>query len=119
MVYFQKTLNRTKAQPDICVVCDLSKLDERGCLGAPDLVVEILSPGNSQTELRYKHGLYEAFGVKGYWIINPIEFTLLIYTLKDGKFQASRPFTFGDLIPSQAIPGFEFELKDIFKGYDV
>jgi Uma2 family endonuclease len=106
-------------QPDISVICELSKLDERGCIGAPDLVVEILSPGNSQTELRYKFGLYEEFGVKEYWIIHPIEFSLFIYILKDGKFQSSRPFTSGDLITSEVLPGFELELKDIFKGYDI
>jgi Uma2 family endonuclease len=104
-------------QPDISVICDLSKLDDRGCIGAPDLVVEILSPGNNQTELRYKYELYEEFGVKEYWIIHPIEFTLFIYILKDGKFQSSRPFTSGDLITSEVLPGFQLELKDIFKGY--
>lgn len=106
-------------QPDISVICDLSKLDDRGCIGAPDLVVEILSPGNSQTELRYKYSLYEEFGVKEYWIIHPIEFTLFIYILKDGKFQSSRPFTSGDLITSKVLPGFQLELKDIFKGYEI
>lgn len=44
-------------QPDLCVVCDLKKLDDRGCLGAPDLVVEILSPGNSAKEMRDKKGI--------------------------------------------------------------
>ena len=51
-------------QPDICVICDLDKLDDRGCLGAPDLIVEILSPSNNETELRYKFDLYESQGVK-------------------------------------------------------
>ncbi|WP_326492738.1 Uma2 family endonuclease [Algoriphagus sp. PAP.12] len=105
-------------QPDISVICDLSKLDEMGCLGAPDLVVEILSPANSKTELRYKYSLYEEFGVNEYWIIHPIECTLLIYTLKDGRFQSSRPYSKGDEVQSQAVQGFELELDDIFKGLD-
>jgi len=52
-------------QPDISVVCDLSKLDSRGCLGAPDLIVEILSPDNSKLELQNNYDLYRDFGVKG------------------------------------------------------
>jgi len=89
-----------------------------GCSGAPDLVVEILSPANSKTELRYKYSLYEEFGVNEYWIIHPIECTLLIYTLKDGKFHSSRPYTTGDRVQSQAFQGFGLELDDIFKGLD-
>ena len=59
----------TVVQPDICVICDLSKLDKRGCKGAPDIVVEILSPGNNQKELHNKYEVYEESGIKEYWII--------------------------------------------------
>lgn len=58
-------------QPDICVICDESKLDTRGCLGAPDLVIEILSPGNSKKEMRLKKLLYEENAVREYWIVDP------------------------------------------------
>ncbi len=58
-------------QPDICIICDETKLDDRGCLGAPDLVVEILSPGNSAKEMKIKKLLYEENGVREYWIIDP------------------------------------------------
>mgnify|MGYP006427103699 CR=1 FL=1 len=61
----------TVVQPDLCVVCDLDKLDERGCEGAPDLVIEILSPGNSRREMRDKFEVYEESGVKEYWIVQP------------------------------------------------
>ncbi len=64
---------KTVVQPDVCVVCDHSKLDKRGCLGAPDLVVEILSPANNEVELSYKFDLYESNGVKEYWIVYPFE----------------------------------------------
>ncbi|MDR0995272.1 MAG: Uma2 family endonuclease [Tannerella sp.] len=63
----------TVVQPDICVVCDPSKLDERGCLGAPDMVVEILSPSSAQYDLDQKFHLYERSGVKEYWSISPKE----------------------------------------------
>lgn len=56
----------TVVQPDICVVCDPEKLDDRGCIGAPDLVVEVLSPGNKQLELQHKYEVYESSGIKEY-----------------------------------------------------
>lgn len=61
----------TVIQPDICIICDEAKLDDKGCLGAPDLVVEILSPGNSAKEMKIKKSLYEENGVREYWIIDP------------------------------------------------
>ena len=79
-------------QPDISVICDPSKLDEKGCLGAPDLIVEILSPSNSQVELQNKYDLYQEFGVKEYWIIHPVENTLQINVLVDGVYQQAKLF---------------------------
>ena len=77
----------TVVQPDLCVVCDESKLDKNGCLGAPDLVVEILSPGNSRREMRDKYELYEQAGVLEYWIIEPEKRFVLRHNLgQDGKF---------------------------------
>lgn len=104
----------TVVQPDLCVVCDPEKLDELGCVGAPDLIVEILSPGNNKKELQLKYEVYEASGVKEYWVVHPDERTLLIYTLEGGKYRPSRLFTFGDRVRSQAIPGFELDLEEVF-----
>ena len=103
----------TVVQPDLCVVCDREKLDELGCIGAPDLVVEILSPGNNKKELQLKYEVYEATGVKEYWIIHPDERTMLIYTLEGGKYQPSRLFTLGDRVKSQALAGFELDLDEV------
>jgi Uma2 family endonuclease len=80
----------TVLQPDICVVCDPSKLDDRGCIGAPDIVVEILSPGNNAKEMRNKYDIYEQAGVTEYWVLSPQNETFLLYTLHEGKYQASR-----------------------------
>jgi len=102
-------------QPDISVICDFSKLDDKGCFGAPDLIVEILSPSNSQVELQNKYELYEEFGVREYWIIHPAECSLLIYTLVDGKYQPSRLFTSGQKVTSTVLPGFELDLEDVFE----
>lgn len=71
----------TVVQPDIVVVCDEEKLDDRGCIGAPDLIVEILSPSNSKNDIDEKFALYERAGVPEYWIIHPLEETLIVYRL--------------------------------------
>jgi Uma2 family endonuclease len=106
----------TVVQPDICVVCDLSKLDDRGCIGAPDIVVEILSPGNNKKELRNKYEVYEEAGVKEYWIIHPSERTFLKYTLNDnGLFQPSRLLIAGDELTSNVLPGFLMDINEIFE----
>ncbi|GAB3923072.1 Uma2 family endonuclease [Mucilaginibacter myungsuensis] len=106
----------TVVQPDICVVCDVSKLDKRGCTGAPDIVVEILSPGNNQKELRNKYEVYEESGVLEYWIISPQDKTFLKYTLVDRKYQPSRLMTIGDNIETPVLPGFVLDLDTVFEG---
>jgi Uma2 family endonuclease len=106
----------TVVQPDICVICDLSILDERGCIGAPDIVVEILSPGNNKKELRNKFEVYQEAGVKEYWIIHPGEHTFLKYTLdSNGFFQPSKLLIGGDEVTSGILPGFAMDLKEIFE----
>ncbi|KPQ13598.1 MAG: putative protein conserved in cyanobacteria [Algoriphagus marincola HL-49] len=105
-------------QPDICVICDLDKLDDRGCLGAPDLIVEILSPSNNETELRYKFDLYESQGVKEYWIVSPENQTFTINTLIDKRYVTSRMMTSGDVVESAVIKGFSLDLKAFFEGVD-
>jgi Uma2 family endonuclease len=108
----------TVVQPDICVICDKEKLDDLGCIGAPDMIIEILSPGNNKKELRHKYEVYEESGVKEYWIIHPEEHTLLIYTLEAGKYIPSRLFTSGDIVSSRCISGFGLVLEDVFSDLD-
>ena len=103
-------------QPDICVICDKTKLDDRGCIGAPDIVVEILSPGNNKKELLNKYKVYEEFGVKEYCIISPSEKTFLKYTLDEsGKYQPSKLFTLSEVITSAKLPGFDLNLDEVFE----
>ncbi|QDH79551.1 Uma2 family endonuclease [Echinicola soli] len=104
----------TVVQPDISIICDPEKLDDRGCIGAPDLVVEILSPGNNRLELQNKYEVYEEGGVKEYWIIHPDEQTLLVYTLVKGKYVPSQLMTSGDIVRPKAVDGFELDLEDFF-----
>jgi Uma2 family endonuclease len=108
----------TVVQPDICVICDKRKLDDAGCIGAPDLIVEILSKGNNKKELQNKYEVYEESGVHEYWIIHPDEQTLLIYTLTEGKYIPSKLFTTGDIVSSQIIRGFALNLDDVFNDLD-
>ncbi len=105
----------TVVQPDICVICDETKLDIRGCCGAPDLVVEILSPGNSKKEIRLKHELYEEAGVKEYWIVNPVEENIVVFLLnEEGKFSGLNMYAGDDTIQSFAVPGLNINLTEIF-----
>ncbi|MFC5979267.1 Uma2 family endonuclease [Flavobacterium cheongpyeongense] len=104
----------TVVQPDICIICDENKLDKRGAFGAPDLVIEILSPGNSKKELKYKFDLYEEAGVLEYWIVNPEDKTFLIYVLRDNEFIGLHPLIEEDKIKSPLFPQLDFILEEVF-----
>ncbi len=101
-------------QPDICVVCDPSKLDIKGCNGAPDLIVEILSKATGKKDLHEKYQLYESNGVREYWIVHPTEQTLQINTLSDGKYVPGKLLTGGEIACSQVIKGFTLDLNQVF-----
>ncbi|TKK64770.1 Uma2 family endonuclease [Ilyomonas limi] len=105
----------TVVQPDLCVVCDEQKIDYRGCCGAPDIMVEILSPGNTKMELQNKFDLYEEACVQKYWIVEPQEKVVLIYTLENGRFIGKKPYSEGMLITTNILPDLEINVSDIFK----
>jgi Uma2 family endonuclease len=104
----------TVVQPDICVICDPGKIDEKGCLGAPDIVVEILSPGNNKKELQNKFEVYEEAGVLEYWIIHPLEKTFFKYLLTENSFRPARLLTIGDEVTTPILPGFVLKLEELF-----
>ncbi|MFZ1525575.1 MAG: Uma2 family endonuclease [Saprospiraceae bacterium] len=104
----------TVVQPDITVVCDPDKLDERGCIGAPDLVIEILSPGNKDIELKDKFEIYQKSGIKEYWIVEPDEY-IIVYTLQKGKYNGSKPFTSGEKVTSTLMPELALNVSEIFR----
>lgn len=105
----------TVVQPDLTVVCDQEKLDDRGCIGAPDLVIEILPPGNKQIELSDKFEIYQEAGIKEYWIVEPVDEFVIIYTLTKGKYIGSKPYTPSDIMKSSVIKGLEIPVAEIFK----
>ncbi|MDD3270017.1 MAG: Uma2 family endonuclease [Syntrophomonadaceae bacterium] len=103
-------------QPDLSVICDLSKLDERGCKGAPDLVIEIISPSTAKKELNEKFNLYERIGVPEYWVVFPKFDVIVVYHLDDsGKYQKTGDFTADQILHSDLFPGLEINLEDVFK----
>ena len=103
-------------QPDIFVVCDLNKLDEKGCMGAPDLIVEILSPSTSKRDLKDKFFLYEKSGVTEYWIAYPNEKTINKFVLssKNNKYELKGMFVEDDTISPSMFPDLIMEITDIF-----
>ncbi len=109
----------TVLQPDLCIICDPSKLDLRGCIGAPGIVVEVLSPSNNQKELKNKYEAYEDAGVKEYWVVLPYEKTMLIYTLVNSKYSPSGLMASGDIVTSSVLPGFSLDLAELFEEYDI
>lgn len=109
----------TVLQPDVCVICDPKKLDKRGCIGAPDIVVEVLSPGNNAKELKNKYEVYEEAGVKEYWIVSPQDCYFLQYKLENGKYSPSKMLTIGDVVTTDILEGFVLDLTALFAEIDV
>ncbi|MEL6698898.1 MAG: Uma2 family endonuclease [Bacteroidota bacterium] len=107
----------TVVQPDICVVCDPQKLDSRGCIGAPDWIIEILSKSTSNKDLNEKYDLYQNTGVKEYWIVHPAEGTIMTHTLQEnGRYKrADKIYTHQDIISPAVFPELEIELKWVFR----
>jgi Uma2 family endonuclease len=106
----------TVVQPDICVICDKSKIDKKGCIGAPDLIIEILSPGNSKKELRTKFALYEESGVKEYWVVFPSEHVLQQYVLSQNeKYELKSSFVEDEIFNAHIFPDLQINLSEIFE----
>jgi Uma2 family endonuclease len=106
----------TVVQPDICIVCDQSKLDDRGCLGAPDLIVEIISLSTVKKDIDDKFKLYEKNGVREYWIVQPNDETLTAFFLENGKYQHKGMFTKGSKVPVMIFDSkLSVDLDDVFR----
>ena len=106
----------TVLQPDLCVICDLTKLDDKGCNGAPDLVVEILSPGNTRKEMKQKFDVYQESGVKEYWLIQPDDRNVFQYVLNpEGIYIGLHPLTDEDELISRTFPDLVIDLAGVFQ----
>ena len=101
-------------QPDICVVCDPSKIDKNGCIGAPDLVVEIQSFSTAKYDLTKKFDLYEASGVREYWVVFPFDEGIEVFLLQpDGKYDQGTKYEQGK-VPVHILGGCEIDFSEIF-----
>lgn len=86
-------------QPDISIICDKSKLTDKGCTGSPNMIVEVVSPYNPSNDYIRKASLYEKYRVQEYWIINPMKKNILVYNLTDNGYDTPNIYSFDDVIP--------------------
>jgi len=106
----------TMVQPDIAIICDPAKIDKRGCLGSPDLIIEIVSPATAQRDMREKFYTYEKFGAKEYWIFHPDDQILMVFKLLSNQMYG-RPDIYSpkDRIKVGILPGLTIDLVSVFK----
>jgi Uma2 family endonuclease len=115
----------TLVEPDIVVVCDSDKIDERGCNGPPDLIIEIVSPSNSRRDRVLKFNLYFEAKVREYWVVYPEDKGMEVHILDRDHYYtkvygANEPDTkknerFEETVPVTVLPGLKIDMKDIFK----
>ena len=99
----------TVLQPDLVVICDRSKLDRTGCKGAPDMVIEILSPSTAGRDRVQKFNLYQEAGVREYWIVDPDSKTVSAHILENGKY-ATAAYGEEDTAPVHVLEGCQITL---------
>ena len=104
----------TMVEPDLSVVCDSDKLDNHGCKGAPDLVIEILSPSTRRHDRLVKLNLYQRAGVREYWIVNPEEKAVQVFTLNDGLLLPHEDYGQTDVVKVNVLNGCFIELSKVF-----
>ena len=104
----------TMVEPDITLVCDPDKLDDLGCKGAPDLVIEVLSPSTERHDRFVKFNLYERAGVREYWIVNPQSKTAQAFVLEEGRYAARDFGTAEDKMPVSVLTGCLLDLAPVF-----
>lgn len=104
--------NKTVVEPDISVICDPNKLTNRGCTGAPDWIVEIISPSTASRDYIYKLNLYANAGVREYWIVDPNSKKILVYYLQESGFKMDA-YTFQDKINANIYVDLQIDFKEL------
>lgn len=105
----------TVVQPDIVVICDKSKITPRGARGAPDFVIEILSPRTAKKDYGIKFELYQRHGVREYWIVDPAAEAIHVWALgNDGRYGAEALYEEGERVASSSLEGFFIDAKELF-----
>jgi Uma2 family endonuclease len=106
----------TVVQPDLCVICHADRLDNQGCNGAPDWIIEILSKGNSKRELHIKYELYQEAGVSEYWLVYPNDQMIHQFVLNDqGAYQLKAMYADEDGAIPYLFPDLTIYLTDVFE----
>ncbi|MDR0403852.1 MAG: Uma2 family endonuclease [Treponema sp.] len=113
LFYAEDESDDTVVQPDISVICDEKKRGPEGCRGAPDLVVEILSPSNTADEYIRKFNLYMKAGVREYWIVAPESKTVQAFVLRNGAYTGT-VYDSGAALPSAVLEGLSIALTGVF-----
>ncbi|MEW6381383.1 MAG: Uma2 family endonuclease [bacterium] len=107
---------QTVVQPDILVVCDRNKLDDRGCRGVPDLIIEIVSPYTASKDMKEKFSLYERHGVREYWLVYPEEKIVMVFILgENGEYGKPRTYSGQDTIEVSFLEGLTVNLVPVFR----
>jgi len=106
----------TVVQPDLCIICDPTKIESRGCLGPPDLIIEVVSPRTAARDWKDKFDLYEEAGVGEYWIVLPQENDISVFVLDEAtaRYQLAGEYASPGAIPCRTLPGLELDWADIF-----
>ncbi len=109
----------TVVQPDLCVICDTTKLDIQGCNGSPDWIIEILSKGNSKKEMQIKYELYAESGVSEYWLVYPYEQAVYQFILDDnGRYQLKNMYANNGIAIPHLFPELSIDLNEVFELFD-
>lgn len=102
-------------EPDVSIICDKNKLDEHGCKGAPDMVIEVLSPSTARRDKLEKLNLYEQAGVKEYWIVDTVEQSVQVFLLEDNRYRAIDYHSKEDIAKVNVLQGCFIELSKVFE----
>ena len=116
LFYEEDESDDTVVQPDIMVICDKDKIGPEGCRGAPDLVIEILSPSNTAPEMERKRNLYRKAGVREYWVVDTEHNGLTVYCFKDDGTIVTTIWKAADTVPVAILPPFSIALEQVFAG---
>lgn len=111
-----KVKSKNVVQPDIIVICDNNKLDDKGIIGAPELIIEILSPHNASHDTLYKYNLYQKYGVKEYWIVDMQRENICTYILnKDGVYTLPKMYELTEDIKVNVLKDLTISLKQLIE----
>ena len=114
-VYLKHTNKEdTVVEPDLSVVCDPAKLDDRGCKGAPDLIIEVLSPTTARHDRVLKFNKYLEAKVMEYWIVDPERNVVEVFLLR-GNIYSAQAYLEDDVVPVWVLPGLVIDFKKVFE----